>query len=169
MDTTGARPTLIWYKGDDATLSSPLTIRDGERLRVDASQTVGVGARANEDAIKAFLAPLGVLSAVTFTDTPAERERYTNLMADARDMLSPPQGEQRLEEIITDFGAAMATMDAAKARHKVATNMLQDVLDSVEQASTEETAAAMLELQTRLQASYQTTAMLSRLSLVNFL
>jgi hypothetical protein len=47
--------------------------------------------------------------------------------------------------------------------------MLQDALDKVEQASTEETAAVMLNLQTRMQASYQTTSMLSRLSLVNFL
>jgi hypothetical protein len=60
-------------------------------------------------------------------------------------------------------------MDGAKERHRTASSLLQDTLDGVEQASTEETAATMLNLQTRLQASYQTTSMLSQLSLVNYL
>jgi hypothetical protein len=166
MDTSGTRPTLIWYKGDDATTPSA---RDTAPLRIDTSQVVGTGARANEPAIRTFLAQLGVLSDARFTNTPVERERYENLTGRLRDNLSPPYGEPRLEEIATDFGSAMATLDAAKDRHRTAANLLQDTLDTVEQASTEETAAAMLNLQTRLQASYQTTSMLSRLSLVNFL
>ena len=70
---------------------------------------------------------------------------------------------------MTDLGAATATLQGAKDRHRVATNMLQDTLDNVEQASTEETAALLLNLQTRMQASYQTTSILSRLSMVNYL
>jgi flagellar hook-associated protein 3 FlgL len=166
MDTSGARATLIWYKGDDATLPSA---RDTAKLRIDASQEVGTGARANEPAIRSFLAQLGVLADATFTDTPAEKERFETLTIRVRENLTPPNGQQRLEELATDFGAAMATLEGAKQRHQTAANMLQDTLDKVEQASVEETAAAMLNLQNRLQASYQTTSMLSRLSLVNFL
>jgi hypothetical protein len=166
LDTSGGRATLIWYKGDDAATPSA---RDTAPLRIDTSQVVGTGARASEPAIRTFLAQMGVLAEARFTNTAVERDRYENLTGRLRDNLSPAYGEPRLEEVATDFGAALATLEGAKDRHRTAANMLQDTLDSVEQASTEETAATMLNLQTRLQASYQTTAMLSRLSLVNFL
>ena len=166
VDNTGAKATLIWYRGDDAATPSA---RDTAPLRVDASQVVGTGARANEPAIRTFLAQMSVLAEARFTNAPAERERYEVLTGKLRDNLSPPYGEPRLDEIATDFGAALATLEGAKERHRTAANMLQDTLDRVEQASTEETGAAMLNLQTRLQASYQTTAMLSQLSLVNYL
>jgi flagellar hook-associated protein 3 FlgL len=164
---SGARPTVNWYKGEDD--GQPDSDRETAALRVDTSQVVATGARANEDAISTFLAQLGVLADARFQDTPADRERYANVTSLVRDNLSPAYGEPRLEELATDFGAAMTTLQSAKDRHRTASNMLQDTLDNVEQASTEETAAAMLNLQTRLQASYQTTSMLSRLSLVNFL
>jgi hypothetical protein len=163
--TTTARSTLKWYKGEDD--GGP--DRETAQLRVDTTQVVGTGARANEDAISTFLAQLGVLADARFQNTPVDRERYQSLTGRIRDNLSPPYGQPRLEELVTDLGAATATLQGAKDRHRVAANMLQDTLDKVEQASTEETAAIMLNLQTRMQASYQTTSMLSRLSLVNYL
>ena len=45
----------------------------------------------------------------------------------------------------------------------------QDLVDSVEKADDQTVAASILTVQTRLQASYQTTAMLSQLALVNYL
>ncbi|HEX2727937.1 MAG TPA: hypothetical protein VHN20_19105, partial [Beijerinckiaceae bacterium] len=166
IDTSGTRQTLIWYKGDDA--STPLA-RDTAPLRIDTSHVVGTGARANEPAIRSMLVQFSVLAEATFTNTDAERERHNNLTLRVRDNLSPPPGLQRLEDIATDFGTIVATLEGAKERHAIAENLLQDTLDKVESASVEETGAAILTLQTRLQASYQTTSMLSRLSLVNFL
>ncbi len=163
--TSTSRSTLKWYKGEDD--GGP--DRETAQLRVDTTQVVGTGARANEDAISTFLAQLGVLADARFQNTPVDRERYQSLTGRIRDNLSPPYGQPRLEELVTDLGAATATLQGAKDRHRVAANMLQDTLDKVEQASTEETAAIMLNLQTRMQASYQTTSMLSRLSLVNYL
>ena len=166
MDTSGTRQTVIWYKGDDASTPSA---RDTMALRIDSSQVVGTGARANEPALRNMLAQLGVLDHATFANTAADRERYLTLTGRLRDNLAPPYGQPRVEDIATEFGAAMATMQGANERHQAAQNILQDTIDRVEQASTEETAASMLHLQTRLQASYQTTSMLSRLSIVNFL
>jgi hypothetical protein len=164
---SGTRPTVNWYKGEDDGL--PDSDRGTAQLSVDRTQLVATGARANEDAISTFLAQLGVLADVRFEDTPADRERYQTLTSRIGDNLSPAYGQPRLEEIVTDFGAALSTLQSAKNRHQTAGNMLQDTLDNVEEASTEETAATMLNLQTRLQASYQTTAMLSQLSLVKYL
>jgi flagellin-like hook-associated protein FlgL len=166
MDATGTRATLLWYKGDDATTPSA---RDTAPLRIGQSQVVGTGARANEPAIRSFLAQIGLLSQATFANTDAERERYQNLSSRVADKLAPPLDQPRLEVIAAEFQTANAAMDGAKERHRTASSLLQDTLDGVEQASTEETAATMLNLQTRLQASYQTTSMLSQLSLVNYL
>ena len=47
--------------------------------------------------------------------------------------------------------------------------MLQGALGDIEQPSIEELSASILALQTRLQASYQVTASLSKLSLANYL
>jgi flagellar hook-associated protein 3 FlgL len=166
MDTTGAQATLLWYKGDDAATPSA---RETAPLRIDQSQVVGTGARANEPAIRSLLAQLGLLSQATFANTNAERERYQTLSSRVADNLAPPVDQPRLEVIAAEFETTLAAMESAKGRHRTAASMLQDTIDGVEQASTEETAANMLNLQTRLQASYQTTSMLSQLSLVNFL
>ena len=47
--------------------------------------------------------------------------------------------------------------------------MLQNLIDQSETVSSDQVATELLALQTRLQASYQTTAMLSQLSLVKYL
>ena len=60
-------------------------------------------------------------------------------------------------------------MKATKDRHAATKNMLLDAVDGVELVNKEEAGVAILELQTRLQASYQTTSILSQLSLVNYL
>jgi hypothetical protein len=48
-------------------------------------------------------------------------------------------------------------------------NFFETARAGVEDANDEEVAASLLTLQTRLQATYQTTSILSRLSLVNYL
>ena len=47
--------------------------------------------------------------------------------------------------------------------------MLEDLLQGIEQAPQEEVAAQILALQTRLQASLQTTAMLYQLNITQYL
>ena len=46
---------------------------------------------------------------------------------------------------------------------------MQNTLDGIEQAPTEEVVAKLLDVQNRLQASYQITSTLSKLSLVNYI
>ena len=47
--------------------------------------------------------------------------------------------------------------------------MLQNIVDQAESVSPDQVASQILALQTALQASYQTTSMLSQLSLTKFL
>jgi hypothetical protein len=60
-------------------------------------------------------------------------------------------------------------MKAASDRHSQTSATLGDFLQSIQGVSNEQVGTELLALQTRMQASMQTTAMLFQTSLVNFL
>ena len=154
-----------WYSGSDA--ADPGQARSTATLRIDETQTVGIGAQANEDAFRTLLSQLAALSATDFSD--GSTRRLESMMSRVRDNLTPQAGEQSIAQIGMELGVAASTMSGAAERHKATQVMLQNELGEIEDAKTEEVVAKLLTLQTRLQASYQTTSLLSRLSLVNFL
>ncbi|MDU6673914.1 MAG: flagellar protein, partial [Bradyrhizobium sp.] len=78
-------------------------------------------------------------------------------------------GQQSISDIQTDFANAQTTMKDATARQTQAKAAMQSLVDQTEGISQNEVASQILQLQTNLQASYQTTAMLAQLSLVKFL
>lgn len=175
----GTRKTLIWYKGDDTAPSA----RETAPLRVDATQTVATGAQANEPALRNLFAQLGAMAAQTFSSTSADQHssdpnrkalyateaaQYSSLVDRTRNNLALP-GAQSIDDIAAELGNAAAAMDNAKERHASTSVILQGALDGVENASPEATVASLLSLQTRMQASYQTTSILAKLSLVNYL
>lgn len=86
-----------------------------------------------------------------------------------RSGLSNPLGAQSVQYIVIEFGQAAATINGAKERHRASEGLMRETLGKVEDANIEEVAASILSVQTRLQASYQVTATLSRLSLANYL
>jgi flagellar hook-associated protein 3 FlgL len=157
--------TVIWYKGEDD--GSP--DRGTTSLRVDKTQNVGIGARANEPALANLLGQLGILISTSFTNTVPEQKKYDALSNDVLAGLDQSNTQQSLQTMVVEIGTAGAIMKGAKDRHVATRNMLDDVVAGVENASTEEVAASLLALQTKMQASYQTTSILSKLSLVNYL
>jgi flagellin-like hook-associated protein FlgL len=158
--------TVIWYKGDDAAGPARATAS----VQADQNQIVGTGARANEEAFRVGLAQFAVLAAETFPATDATSEdRYEALTQRVREQMGFPDGTQKPAEIIVEFGSAQTALAQAKERHGATKNYLQTTLDGVENVTTEEVAVQILALQTQLQASYQTTSMLSQLSLTNYL
>lgn len=154
-----------WYSGSDG--ADPGQARGTATLRIDETQTVGIGAQANEDAFRGLLAQLAALSATDFSD--GSTQRLEAMMSRVRDNLTPQGGDQSIAQIGMELGVAAKTMSEAGERHKATQVMLQNELGEIEDTKTEEVVAKLLTLQTRLQASYQTTSLLSRLSLVNFL
>jgi len=160
-----AANTMIWYTGDDASPSA----RGTSITRIDTTQSVPTGAQANEPAIQNVLAQFAVLAAESFSNTPADSARYSNLKHKIFTQLAEDGGAPKISDITIELASASSTMKAAKDRHRDAKAMLADALGEIETPNTEEVAAAILSLQTRLQASYQTTSMISRLSLVNYL
>ncbi|AMJ60541.1 flagellin [Bosea sp. PAMC 26642] len=161
--------TVIWYLGDDASeATSPA--RATSTVQVDKGQTVKVGARANEEAFRVGLANFAALAVETFdANDPTSQERYNALAERVREGLGFGGAVQKPAEIITELGTAQSSIAQAKERHQSTKNYLNTTLDGVENVTTEEVAVQLLALQTQLQASYQTTASLSQLSLTNYL
>ena len=83
--------------------------------------------------------------------------------------LTPGPSEQKISDIGVELGNAQAAMANAQERHQATKAIFQNSLGDIEDAPTEEVATKLLALQNRLQASYQTTSLLSKLSLVNYL
>jgi hypothetical protein len=78
-------------------------------------------------------------------------------------------GQQSIEDIQADLATAQLTIKNAKTRQTQAQGMLQGIVDQAESVSRDQVASQLLAVQTSLQASYQTTAMLSQLTLTKYL
>jgi flagellar hook-associated protein 3 FlgL len=158
--------TISWYTGEAGQGSARATAT----ARVDQSVTVQYGARANETAIRSQLQTLAVFAAVTTSVTnPNAALQVQALSQRVAQNLAPQPGRQTIEDIQSDFAMAQLTMKDATARQKQAQGMLQGIVDQAESISPDQVASQILALQTALQASYQTTAMLAQLSLTKFL
>jgi flagellar hook-associated protein 3 FlgL len=158
--------TIYWYTGESGTGSARATATS----RVDQSVTVQYGARANEVAIRSQLQTVAVLAAVTATPTnPNAAGQISALSQRVVQNLSVQPGQQTIMNIQSDLATAQATMKDATARQKQTGAMLQSIIDQAESVSPDQVATQILALQTALQASYQTTSMLSQLSLVKYL
>jgi hypothetical protein len=158
--------TVSWYTGN----SGPGSARASATVRVDQSQTVQYGAQANEQAIRSALQSIAVFAAVTASPTAANSAAQVGALSQRiATNLTPQAGQQTFANIQTDFAAAQSTMKDAKARQTQAQTMLQNMVDQAEGISNDQVASQILALQTSLQASFQTTSMLSQLTLTKFL
>jgi flagellar hook-associated protein 3 FlgL len=158
--------TITWYTGEAGQGSARATAT----ARVDQSVTVQFGARANEAAIRSQLQTLAVFAAVTTSATNSNgAAQVAALSQRVTQNLSPQPGQQTIQNIQSDFAAAQATMKDAQSRQTQTQSMLQNIVDQAENVSPDQVASQILALQTALQASYQTTAMLAQLSLTKFL
>jgi hypothetical protein len=159
-----AANTVSWYTGEAGAGSA----RASSIARIDQSITVQYGARANEQAIRSQLQSVAVLAAVISTG-PNAAAQIAALSQRVTQNLTAQPGQQTIQDIQTEFSIAQTTMKDATARQKQTQAMLQNIVDQAESVAPDQVASQILALQTALQASYQTTSMLSQLSLTKFL
>jgi flagellar hook-associated protein 3 FlgL len=161
---TGAN-TVIWYTGDAG--SDPA--RGTATARVDQSLVVSYGARANEDGIRTLVQNVATLAAVTVSPSdPNATDLSAALGQRLTTNLNAP-GVQTVSDIEGDLASAQNSITSAQDRHQQTSATLGDFLQQIEGVSNEDVGAQILALQTRMQASMQTTAMLFQTSLVNYL
>jgi flagellar hook-associated protein 3 FlgL len=158
--------TVSWYTGEAGQGSARATAI----ARVDQSVTVQYGARANESAIRSQLQTLAVFAAVTTSATnPNAALQVAALSQRTAQNLAKQPGQQTIQDIQSDLATAQLTMKNATTRQTTSEGMLQAIIDQAESVSPDQVASQILTLQTNLQASYKTTAMLAQLSLTKFL
>ena len=161
-----ASNTVTWYTGEMGTDLA----RGTATAKVDDALSVSYGARANEAGIRSTIANIAIYAAMTFSPSDANAQsRFTAVSQRVGSGLAGANGQQSLQDIQAEFAFAQTTMTDAKSRQSERKMMLEDLLQGIEQAPQEEVAAQILALQTRLQASLQTTAMLYQLSITQYL
>jgi flagellin-like hook-associated protein FlgL len=164
--TDGGSTTVSWYTGDNGTDHA----RGTAVARVDSSIEVAYGMRGTEEGIRSIVQAVAVFANSTFSaDDPNASKAYAELQERVGAALSAAPGRQKVMDIAADLGATQATLEATKDRHVQAEATLLELLQSIEGVTLEEVGAKILALQTNLQASLQTTAILSQISLVDYL
>ena len=165
IDGTPAN-TVAWYTGDDAT-DDP---RSTALARADQSLTVSYGARANEQGLRVAVQNLAVFAAVQFSGAdPDGQEQYNALQHRIGANLNGMPNQQSIADISGQLAGAQVALSNAKERHDQTNTTLQNLLQSVQGASTEEVGVQIMALQTSLQATLQTTAMLLQTNIMKYL
>jgi flagellin-like hook-associated protein FlgL len=161
-----AANSVIWYTGDDATDPA----RNTATAQIDKSLSVNYGVRASEEGIRDIVQNVATLAAVSINSTsPDAADLSAALNTRLTGNLSNSDGGQTVADIQAELAGAQTSMAAAKDRHQQTEATLGDFLQGIAGVSNEEAGAQILALQTRMQASMQTTAMLFQTSLVNYL
>jgi flagellin-like hook-associated protein FlgL len=158
--------TVIWYRGDD----SPDSPRATAPVQVGDNQSVAIGLRANEPGLRALLAGFGALAGSSFPETdPNVGKHYDALSGRLASVLLGPGGAPLVDAMNVDLGIASATLSMASERVTATKAQVQTLADAVDTVSPEKVAAELIATQTQLQASYQTTSTIAKMSLVNYL
>jgi flagellin-like hook-associated protein FlgL len=161
-----AGDTVTWFTGEAGTDAARSTAVG----RVDQTMSVAYGMRATEQGIRSVVQAVAVFATMTFSESdPNASAAYAKLQQRVGSALAGPPGQQTVDDIAAELGGAQASLVAAKDRHQQAEVTLATLLDSVEGVDLNEVGAQILALQTNLQASLQTTAILYQTSLVNFI
>jgi flagellin-like hook-associated protein FlgL len=163
--TGTAADTVIWYQGDETSADA----RGTATVRADSDLTIRVGAEAREEGFRRLLSTLAAYATESFAPNTTDQGRHQDLVRRMRATLSEQPGAQQVKHIQGELGFAATTLKKVEDRHAQRLNLLATAIADVEDINTEETAAKLLAQQTKLQASYQTTAILSRLSLADYL
>ena len=166
IDATTA-DTVYWYQGD---LTTPA--RESALARIDEGYTVAYGTRADEDALANVVKQVALVAASRFdASVDDDSLRFAELRERGLPAIAagPAAGTATVEAIATEIAHQHVAIQTAADRHAESLAYAKGVLEKAEGVDLEEIGVKFLRLQTQLQASYETTAILSRLSLANFI
>ena len=166
MTAGTAANTVIWYTGEAGTDPA----RGTATTRIDPALVVSYGARANETGLRTLVQNVATLAATTVSPSDPNGTNFTAALSQRIGAgLSGAPGQQSVTDIEAELAGTQTTMQAVKDRHAQTSATLGDMLQQISGVSNEAVGAQILTLQTRMQASMQTTAMLYQLSLVHFI
>jgi len=158
--------TVTWYTGENGATPAQQTAS----AVIDQGQTVSYGMRANEQALATAVKNVAIFAATTYSSTdPNAAAQYDSVKQRVAANLDNPPGTQTVTDIEARIANAQTAMTAAQSRHQQTSTVLTNFLQSIEGVDNTKVGTQILALQTQLQASLQTTALLSKISIVNFI
>jgi len=161
-----AADTVSWYIGESGTDPA----RGTATAQVDPSISVSYGVRAEEQGIRWVVQNVAALAAMTFSQSdPNAAARSMALDQRVATALDVPPGTQKVEDIEAELAGAQVTLAAGdRSPHSDQEHAGRHV-GQIEGISNEDVASKIMALQTSLQASMQTTSLLFKTSLVNYI
>jgi flagellin-like hook-associated protein FlgL len=158
--------SVIWYTGE----VSGTSVRSSATARIDQSLVVSYGTRANETGIRNLVQSVATRAALTVSPSdPNAANLIAALDNRLTDNINGTGGAQTVTDIEADLAGVQTSLQAVKTNHRRTSNTLGSFLQEIQGVSNEEVGTKLLALQTRMQASMQTTSLLYRISLVNYL
>jgi flagellar hook-associated protein 3 FlgL len=158
--------TVFWYTGDNSAAS----IRSTATARIDSTTTVSYGTQANEQGIRQIVQNVATLAATTYSaGDPNASASYTALNSRIYNALSFPSGVQNITDIEASLTNAQSVIQSTQSQHQQTSNLLTNMLQSIQGVNQTQVGAEILALQTSLSASLSATARLSQLNLVTYL
>lgn len=159
--------TVIWYQGESST--NP---RLNSQARVDENTRVNYGVQANEKGFASLMQSLAVFAAEGYSPSdPKATERYEAMNGVVRQRLAETNNGEKgsIEVIQMELGLAKTTAGRVSERHGQQKATLESMLSEIETVSMEEVAMQIMQLKTRMEASYQTASIVNQLTMVNYM
>ena len=161
-----AANTVSWYTGEAGTAPA----RSTATAQIDPSLSISYGMRANEQALRSSVENVAVFAAVSFSQNdPNAAARYAALTQRVAGNLNPASGTQSVASIEADIASAQTAIKTTTTNQTQAQAALQDMLQNIVGTNTSDVGSQILDLQTRLAASLQVTALLAHTNLVSLL
>jgi hypothetical protein len=158
--------TVIWYTGDADTDPARATAT----AQVDSSTRVSYGLRASEQGLRSVAQSIAVLAATSYSPAdPNAAASYAALTQRVGSALDGVPGQQTIADLKSEITGAQTSIEGAKVRHQQTRAILSDLLANITTVPEEQVGAQILALQTNLQATLQTTALLYKTSLINYI
>lgn len=178
---------------DDTTLEYSTSLSEGNAgkiyTRANDQTKIDYTVLANEPGIRDLMIVLGVLKSLPdIADAPGalndpdainagedtgsfpSEEKQANFYAVIDDLVGMLSGAKaQLNQQSYKLSLAQSRMNTIRENHTQDMNTLKTIVADVEDVDTTEVAAKIAQLQVQIEASYQVTALTSRLTLVNFL
>ncbi len=177
IGATAAENAENFAKGLELSLTEAAMVAEGNprqsvTAQVDDATRVSYGLEANESGLLRMIRSLGAMTVETYPDSDTNaKARFDAMAVRQQSELSESRNSERgsIEILTMELAVARISLNNSTERHTNYKAQLDNLLSDVETVSKEDVAMEILALQTRLQASYQATSMVSQLSLVNFL
>lgn len=156
--------TVYWYQGD-----SSGTAGDNFIATIGDGQQIAYGARADQSAITTAVKNAALLTAVQYDSTDTNAAASYAALTERTSKALNYENTQSLEGLVTKIGLQSANLDAAKTDLQTQVSTSQSLLGDNLNADDYDVTVKLTTLMTQLQASYQVTSSLSKLSLVSYM